>query len=337
MGNGYGTGWVLRMTVAVIGAGVAGLACAGALQAAGRSVRVFDKARGPGGRLTTSRGPDWQGDMGAQYFTARDPAFREALEQWIAAGVAVHWQPRLVWLDRDGLEPVSDATDRYVGQPRMSALTRHLARGLELQMGVQVGSLRRMTRGIRLEDASGAGLGEYSKVVVAVPAPQAVALLDPIVPALGAQAAQAVMRPCWTLLLEPLTALDVAFDAAFVRAQPLSWMARDASKPGRDGRVWVMHADPEWSQQHEEAPAETVQEELLVAFRDLTGYDGPLKVRRVHRWRYASTARNLEEPFLLDSDIGLGACGDWCLGNRVEAAWRSGRAMAAALIGEAAA
>ena len=47
-----------RLIVAVIGAGVAGVAgaaCARALSLAGHSVRVFDKARGPGGRLATRR------------------------------------------------------------------------------------------------------------------------------------------------------------------------------------------------------------------------------------------------------------------------------------------
>jgi hypothetical protein len=32
-------------------------------------------------------------------------------------------------------------------------------------------------------------------------------------------------------------------------------------------------------------------------------------------------------PALLDREIGLGLCGDWCLGGKVEAAFLSGRAM----------
>ncbi|MEL6486923.1 MAG: FAD-dependent oxidoreductase, partial [Pseudomonadota bacterium] len=35
--------------IAIIGAGMAGLACASALTAAGHKVQVFDKGRGPGG------------------------------------------------------------------------------------------------------------------------------------------------------------------------------------------------------------------------------------------------------------------------------------------------
>ncbi|MEF8717273.1 MAG: NAD(P)-binding protein [Candidatus Accumulibacter necessarius] len=46
-----------------------------ALQRAGLEVSLFDKSRGPGGRMSTRRGDDWQCDHGAQYFTARHPAF----------------------------------------------------------------------------------------------------------------------------------------------------------------------------------------------------------------------------------------------------------------------
>jgi predicted NAD/FAD-dependent oxidoreductase len=36
-------------------------------------------------------------------------------------------------------------------------------------------------------------------------------------------------------------------------------------------------------------------------------------------------------PFLWDAQARIGACGDWCLGPRVEAAFDSGEALAAAV------
>ena len=51
------------LEVAVIGAGMSGLVCARLLAESGHQVRIFDKARGPGGRMATRRaGPlrfDW--------------------------------------------------------------------------------------------------------------------------------------------------------------------------------------------------------------------------------------------------------------------------------------
>jgi predicted NAD/FAD-dependent oxidoreductase len=66
--------------VAVIGAGIAGLACAKELQLHGISVDVFEKSRGPSGRMSTRRTQDWSADHGAQYFTARNPRFIEEVQ-----------------------------------------------------------------------------------------------------------------------------------------------------------------------------------------------------------------------------------------------------------------
>jgi renalase len=41
--------------IAIIGAGIAGLACAQRLQDGGCSVTLFDKGRGAGGRMATRR------------------------------------------------------------------------------------------------------------------------------------------------------------------------------------------------------------------------------------------------------------------------------------------
>jgi predicted NAD/FAD-dependent oxidoreductase len=76
-------------SAAIIGAGLSGLACATRLHAFGWRVSVFDKSRGPGGRMSTRRGDDWQSDHGAQYFTARDPRFKAEVDRWLAAGVAL--------------------------------------------------------------------------------------------------------------------------------------------------------------------------------------------------------------------------------------------------------
>ena len=84
--------------VAVIGAGLAGLHAARRLHDAGAEVRVFDKARGSGGRMSTRRTDFGAFDHGAQYFTARDPRFRAQVEKWVASGAAAPWPGKVVRL-----------------------------------------------------------------------------------------------------------------------------------------------------------------------------------------------------------------------------------------------
>ena len=60
-------------SAAVIGAGLAGIACAQRLAGAGWQLRVFESQRAPGGRIATRRFEAASFDHGAQYFTAREP------------------------------------------------------------------------------------------------------------------------------------------------------------------------------------------------------------------------------------------------------------------------
>ena len=82
-------------TVAIVGAGMAGLSCAAALKTAGASITLFDKSRGPGGRMSTRRSAHRRYDHGAQYFTARDPDFQAVVARWTADGLVAPWTGRL--------------------------------------------------------------------------------------------------------------------------------------------------------------------------------------------------------------------------------------------------
>ena len=128
-------------------------------------------------------------------------------------------------------------------------------------------------------------------------------------------------------------AIDTDFDGARCNDGPLAWVARDASKPergrARSGESWVLHATPEWSAEHISEEPNDVAWELIRSFRDVIGRKVPPVIfADAHRWRYARTATPLGEAALWDATRRIGACGDWCLGARVESAWESGAALA---------
>jgi hypothetical protein len=180
----------------------------------------------------------------------------------------------------------------------------------------------------------GGDQGSFDAVVVAAPAPQAIPLLR-AAPALAAAAERAVMAPCWTGLF--------AFDAPLplpdlVRPGdgPLAWLARNGTKPGRDGgESWVVHARPDWTREHLEADAATAVEALTAALRDVAGELPRPTFARAHRWRYARVETPVGDPCLFDPETLIGACGDWCLGARVEAAFLSGAAAAGRVLNAA--
>jgi predicted NAD/FAD-dependent oxidoreductase len=169
-------------------------------------------------------------------------------------------------------------------------------------------------------------------LVLAIPAPQAVALLREAALSLVGVASGAAMRGCWALMVQLAAPPALDFDAAFVNEGPLRWIARDSGKPGRAGtETWLLHASAEWSEPRLERPTAAIADELLRAFRDLGG-PAPL-AWTAHRWRYADTAPPLDAGCAWDGDLAAGLCGDWLNGGRVEGAWRSGRLLAQRILG----
>ena len=320
--------------IAIIGAGISGLSCARDLTQAGLQVTLFDKARGPGGRMASRRFDEVTIDHGAQYFTVNSPEFRHVVDRWSQAGVIAVWQPRLVDLGADGhFEQREDEKARYVGTPRMSALTRHLSRGVDVSCGVRIASITGSPGHWQLTDDEQQSYGPFTHVLVSAPAAQSSALLEQV--GLAGEVANISSHACWAGMFAFAERLPVPWDAAHCDAESISWIARNSSKPGRGAtETWVVHASPSWSDRNVELTPDEVLPLLEAEFLRLSGC-GELPTllhRAAHRWRLARPASVLDQASHYDPDKQIGFMGDYCLEARVEAAWLSGHDLAATLL-----
>jgi predicted NAD/FAD-dependent oxidoreductase len=302
--------------IAIIGSGIAGLACAHRLAQAGHSPMVLDKGRGLGGRVATRRAEGFQFDHGAQYVTAKTPLFSEVIQNMRDTGAAADWA-------------IDSHRPRTVGTPGMSSLAKALAASLDIRQGVQVTNLTATPTGWRLQMRDARPI-VASRVVITAPAPQIPALLEdghPFLPVL----AQVVFAPCLTLMAA-IKEHDAPFIAREDATDEMSWISQDSSKPGRTsslGACWVAQAGPSFSQAHlEEEPSAMTTRMLPMLCQRIGASLDQVVYATTHRWRYARVSVPLGEPFLRSDDERLYCGGDWCLGPRVEAAWQSGMAMA---------
>jgi predicted NAD/FAD-dependent oxidoreductase len=305
------------MNFAIIGAGMAGLSCADALKQAGHSAQLFDKGRGPGGRMSTRRMETPLGeacfDHGAQYFTVRDPHFRRLVECWSEAGIAAPW-------------PAAGG-DAWIGLPAMNAPIRHMAKAHKVAWSSLVTGMVRSGSGWWLVGEAGKH-GPFDGVILAIPAEQAAAILSLHDFAMARIALMARSQPCWTGMFVFDAPLDHA--AGVIRNQgDLAWAARNSAKPGRSGpEAWVVQASAAWSRAWLEAPQEKITAKLHAALAEVAGCPIPQPVAATaHRWRYALSA-GTGDGALWNADLAVGVCGDWLLGPRVECAWLSGRMLA---------
>lgn len=316
--------------VAVVGAGIAGVACARALADAGHQVRIYEKSRGVGGRMATRRGDGGTFDHGAQYFTARDPRFQALTQRLEAEGVLAPYHGRIAQWSAGVLKPVAAREPRYVGLPGMPGLCKALAQDMEMLYEQQVGGVEQKNGRWSVLPPVGNDDG-FDALVLAVPAVQALPL-SVVVPDIAARVAQGRHHPCWALMARFEAPLPVDFDAGFVEGVNLGWMMRDSSKPGRaPGERWVLHATAEWSRANLELESDAVVPLLLEALRAVVPAVPPLIEARAHRWRYALSP-GLGVGCLLDAQARFGVCGDWCADGRVEGAYLSGLELAGRLL-----
>lgn len=298
-----------QMRIGIVGAGIAGLACAERLVGLGADVRLFDKGRRAGGRMTSLHLEQGAWDLGAQYFTVRHPAFAQWLTAYEAEGRIAPW--------------VSGPPGAMVAVPGMGTLVEAVAAGLDVTFGTTVERTWPDGSGWWIA-ASHMEFGPFDALVLAVPAEQSAPLLALQKLDLARQALAARSRPCWSVAAS--FAQPLAGVGDYLRTPgAIAWAARNSSKPGRPaGECWVLQACPEWSRRHLEQSPEAVAKALLGEFAGLAGFDLPSPTfLKAHRWRFAM-ATGVRGDALWDPALAIGACGDWCSGARVEDAWLSG-------------
>lgn len=316
------------MTIAIIGAGMAGAACASQLVRQGQQVTVFDKGRSAGGRMSSKRTTQGYLDLGAQYFTARDAAFAAQCQRWLAAGVITPWHGRLARLTANTVVASADDQVRFIGKPSMQAPVVALLQNITVQTSCQVDQLAFDGKRWQLFSA-GVSLGQFNHLVLAIPQQQAEQLLQYAIslnPELNQLFATPALLPCWAVNVT-LAHSPWPYDGIFGETgHPLSWLARQGSKPGRcQGEHWLLHFSAAFSQQYLEADSSEIAKLALQALQQLTGEPLSAKVSHCHRWRYAQ--QNPAFPhygMVYRPELALGLAGDWLNGGRVENAWLSG-------------
>ncbi|MBU4435082.1 MAG: FAD-dependent oxidoreductase [Alphaproteobacteria bacterium] len=313
--------------VAVVGAGLAGIVCAERLTQAGLSVRLLDKGRGAGGRMSTRRIQTPLGeacfDHGATSFTAQDPVFRQYVEDWIRRGLAAPWPEA--------------GPGAIVGLPTMNAPLKALAEGLNVEWSAQVMGLTRGASGWMLDilGRDTGSEGPFDVVVLAIPPEQASTLLARHAFDLAVYAAMAQSDAVWSTMV----VFDgrVPLDAGRLGGcETLTLAVRETSKPGRSGpEAWTLQATGPWSRRNLGATSDEVAARMIAALTQRFEAPAPqVLALQAHRWRYARPARATSGPIWRER-VGLGLCGDWVAGEGVEAAWRSGVRLADRITGRA--
>jgi hypothetical protein len=335
--------------VIVVGAGVAGLACARELARRGASVLVLERSRGVGGRCATRRVKGQPVDHGVVFLHGSDPGFVEALGAVEDATALPGWPVRIrgsgIPCRRDAF---ADGEVRLAYREGITAFPKSLARGLDVRLGVSVEAVAAEGAGVRVRVQGDPDGLRARAVVLALPVEQTALFLEPASAGPEAIAARYLLRatasvPSLTCIAGyPGTAPEPDWDLWLPEESAvLHLVSHDSTKrAGPAQRVLVFQARPMWSRARLEDSADAWAAELLAEAGRLVGaWAGEPAWTETHRWRWARIDRGdeLAAPMKIPLAGGgiLGLAGEYFApGGGVEAAWLSGRALARRLLDE---
>lgn len=299
--------------VAVVGAGISGAVCARVLREHGISAELIERGRAPGGRMASPELHGRRVDLGAAYFTAKEPDFVVAVERWSAQKLVRDWTDTLDVFSADGRRSTSGPM-RYATPGGLRSLVRATLPD-EVQYERAVDSLDEL---------------DHDAIVLAMPDPQAARLApnaadwvdyEPVITVVAGWE-----QRCWPFP-----------DAAFVNDDAdVTTVADDGSRRGDGAAVLVVHTTADRASAHLEKPDDAVTP-VLDALRRVMDVTASPVWTHAHRWTFAKpVATHGDDAFGLTDHDGrpLGLCGDsWCPSGapRIESAWLSGHRLGSAL------
>jgi predicted NAD/FAD-dependent oxidoreductase len=312
--------------IVVIGAGIAGVACARELAEADLDYRLLDRGQRLGGRMAVRTIAGRAVDIGASYFTVRTDSFREVVTGWQERDLAREWTDTFAVATPDGIDGPKVGPLRYAARNGLRSLVEDLAAHLAVEHPHEVEQLTHA--GDRwLVDGQPA-----AAVALAMPGPQAADLLPADSPAAGSVGRR--WEPTLALITEWPERVWPAIDGAFVNDSALlTFVADDGRRRGDGAAVLVAHAHPVLAAAHLNDPERAIGAMLgeQAAVLGIAPHYEPALVQ-IKRWSLAKPIDISPAPFHLGPDR-LGLAGDgWHGGGRIEAAYLSGRALGRALV-----
>lgn len=324
--------------IAVIGAGLSGLAATRRLVRAGHQVSVFEKSRGVGGRMASRRVGETVVDHGLPaIWPAGGPLSEriDALTSPARVDISLPVGGLGEGVTRDG------GTPPIAYRPGLTTLAKLILSdaGVEPVLGTRIAALRPASTGIELGDEQGNGRGVVDAVVVSAPAPQAAELLatHPDGEAVSAQLAAVEYHPALVVAagLRP-PARPPWFGVRGGPDDALDWVGVETAK-GReavDGVVPVVaHLSPSVSRDLFEVSDDAVLNVALPELEQIVGRSAlEPEWSQVKRWRYARPGSTLDFASLNPPGSRLMVCGDVTTAGGAEAVYASGIAAANGLL-----
>lgn len=338
--------------IAIIGAGISGLAAAHVLKDAGHTVTIFEQSHEVGGRATTRKRDGFIYDSGAQYIKGGSPASTALItERFRTDDLLDIAKP--VWIfDAQGHiqkgDPQQNADPKWTYRGGLIDLAHLMAGHLMIRLATGIGHGEQTNNGWQLYDTTGNSVGTFERLLITIPAPQAVELIQ--FSQMATELQNNITAHLQKVRYNPLLSVMLGYCPtpktrpyyALVntdKAHPISWLAWEHEKspartPANTGLLIAQMA-PHYSRDHWQKSDAEIIHDVARKVTTLIKENLPQPVfTNIQRWPYALPSEKASADALnaLTIPYGLAFCGDAFVGGRVHLALEHGIAVAQSFV-----
>ncbi len=321
--------------IAVIGAGLAGTTFATLIKK-NVDVKIFEKSKKVGGRMSTRKETSFNFDHGAQFFKIKTNDFKNFLLDLFAQKIIKSWNFRLAYFEGQYLNKIKLIEDEdkfFVGVPNMDSIIKYLSKNCNVILNTKIERIVRKNDKWNLYGQNKKSYGFYDWVILTLPAQQSLKLISkkisfyPLIEKIK-------MKGCFSLMVGMNNPLNLDYDAAFIENEDIAWFAINNSKPGRINKnCLIINSSYEYASKNMNTSKEKVLKHLLFKSSKFLNYDlSKSNIVKIHQWRYVEAECSPVENFFIDHKEKIAVCGDWFINSRVEGAFISANELSKEII-----
>jgi len=321
--------------IAVIGAGLAGITIASKIKEK-FDVKVFEKSKDVGGRMSTRRETPFTFDHGAQFFKIKTINFKNFLQELFAQKKIKPWSFRLAYFEGQYLSKIKmikDSDNFFVGVPNMDSIIKYLSKSCDVILNTKIERIIRKNDKWNLYDQNKRSHGLYDWIVLSLPAQQSLDLITNKI-SFHSLIKKIKMNGCFSLMFGINKSLNLAYDAALIEKEDIAWFSVNNSKPSRMNKnCLIINSSYEYASKNMNTPRDKVLKHLLSKSSKLLNYDLMKSTMiKMHQWRYVEAKYSPKENFFIDHKEKIAVCGDWFINSRVEGAFISANELSKEII-----
>ncbi|MBS1700132.1 MAG: FAD-dependent oxidoreductase [Armatimonadetes bacterium] len=315
------------MRVAIVGAGISGLAVAWRLERAGVTATVFEKSSKVGGRASTVVIDGYTFDDGATSIAPRGRAIEEVLLKELPTDDLVRIE-KPIWV-HDSLRVSAGSifhneTSRYTYSTGLAEFPNRLATPLKVKTMCEVADIASSREGFEIQ-------GEmFDNLVLALPLPLTSQLLWSLNE--SRPLSNVSYRSCLSVMLGFKNQLHETPYHAIVDPEgvhPMQWLSLESEKSPRRApehhTAMVMQLSPRFSKDNFDKSDEFIVSTALAFTKNLYGPEfETAEVAQVKRWKYSQPENLARFEAVNQPGSRVLVASDALLGGRIEEAFECG-------------